>query len=413
MRKSIKVILIIVGIFVGIILLDMIQARIFRRSPFISWKVELEDNDSWIDKGILLDTYYCVREKDIVTVSWHFKGSNFTCTIDNEDLEYSNYKKVSSLKSNNIDTNVLIMFDGILYGRSYAMLDYLGGSKPIGIIDKLIPNEYIPKLNGETNIEEILNASVYDKTYNKIVLFYDNEYVLFYKINNDNNKNIIKYVIMEDENGDNYKIYYYGIDSAMITVDKDNYDFEQAILTGTLTLDEILAEMKLYAELNDGGTKIYKDNGSRKYFSDSYSIIKCNTVDGNRDIYIGDKDMLMEEGFCKFKTTDAEIKLQEQIEKIRSTKKIIVKNKYNHKILNTITKESDIKNIIDILSHSIESTLPTTSEGTNLLIQMYDTNDKLLTSIYVWKSGYFGFNYGKEYFILKKDLDIFNNIINN
>lgn len=107
------------------------------------------------------------------------------------------------------------------------------------------------------------------------------------------------------------------------------------------------------------------------------------------------------------------LNFKKKIEKMNNTKKIIIRNNYTHKILKTITKESDIKNIIDILSHSIESTLPTTSEGTNLLIQMYDTNDKLLTSIYVWKSGYFGFNYDKEYFILKKDLDIFNNMINN
>lgn len=189
----------------------------------------------------------------------------------------------------------------------------------------------------------------------------------------------IRYVIMEDENGDMYKIYYYGIDSAMITVEENNYDFEQAILTGTLTLDEILSEMKLYAELNDGGTKIYRDNGSRKYFKDSYSIIKCNTVDGNRDIYIGNNDLLMEEEFCKFKITDAEIKLQKEVEKMKDTEKIIIRNTYNNRILKTINDSNKIKNIIDMISRSIESTLPVTSEGTNLVIQMYNSDNKLLT----------------------------------
>lgn len=220
-----------------------------------------------------------------------------------------------------------------------------------------------------------------------------------------------RYVIMEDENGNMYKIYYYGIDSAMITVGEDSYSFEQAILTGTLTLDEILAEMKLYAELNDGGTKIYRDSGSRKYFNDSYSIIRCNTVDGNRDIYIGDNEMVMEEGFCKFKITDAEIKLQEEVEKMKSSKKIIIKNTYTHKILNTITDSSKINSIIDMISRGIESTLPVTSEGTNLVIQMYDDDNKLLTSIDVWRSGYFGFDGGKEYFIIDDDEDIFKDMI--
>lgn len=183
MRKSIKVIIIIISILFGIILLDTIQARIFKNSPFISWKEELEDNDSWVYKGILIDTYYCVEEKDMVTVSWHFKNSKFTCPIDNESINYNDYKKTSTLKSNVVDVNTLIMFDGILYGKSYALIDYVGGSKSIGVIDKLIPKEYIPKYNGETNTDEILNALVFDGGDNGIVCLYNNEYVLFERIN--------------------------------------------------------------------------------------------------------------------------------------------------------------------------------------------------------------------------------------
>jgi len=93
MNKRIKIILIIVAILVGIILLDTIQARLLKNSPFISWKEELEDDDSWVDRGILIDTYYCTKEKDIITVSWHFKNSKYTCPIDNinsnEDITMS------------------------------------------------------------------------------------------------------------------------------------------------------------------------------------------------------------------------------------------------------------------------------------------------------------------------------------
>ena len=62
------------------------------------------------------------------------------------------------------------------------MIDYVGGNKLIGIIDKLIDYEYVPKLNGETNSNDLVNALVFDKTNNTIVLLYDNEYVLFEKI---------------------------------------------------------------------------------------------------------------------------------------------------------------------------------------------------------------------------------------
>lgn len=222
---------------------------------------------------------------------------------------------------------------------------------------------------------------------------------------------ITRYIIMKDDNGDEYKIYYYGVEDAIITLGEDNYDFEQAILSDALTLDEILNDMKLYAVLNDGGTKIYKDNGSRKYFSNSYTIIRCNTVDGNKDIYIGDSNMMMDEDFCKFKTTNAEIKLQEEVEKMKLTKKIIVRNMYDHKILKTITDEDNIEDIINMISNSIEMTLPVTSEGTNIIVQMFDDNDKLITFIYVWRSGYFGFEWGKDYFISSDDIEIFEDLL--
>ena len=74
------------------------------------------------------------------------------------------------------------MFDKTLYGKSYSLIDYIGNTKSIGTIDKLISTEYIPILENQTNKEEILNAKVFDKTNNSIVIFYNNEYVLFEKI---------------------------------------------------------------------------------------------------------------------------------------------------------------------------------------------------------------------------------------
>ena len=36
---------------------------------------------------------------------------------------------------------------------------------------------------------------------------------------------------------------------------------------------------------------MYKVGGSMEYQYDTYTIIKCHTVDGNRDVYIGTKDL--------------------------------------------------------------------------------------------------------------------------
>ena len=97
---------------------------------------------------------------------------------------YNSYQLVSTLKKSQYASNeILVKFDGKLYGKSYAIIDYaveLEGK--IGTINKLIDKEFVPKLDNETNNEEILNAEVYNKTEDSIVLYYNNEYVLFGKL---------------------------------------------------------------------------------------------------------------------------------------------------------------------------------------------------------------------------------------
>lgn len=94
----------------------------------------------------------------------------------------NHYEKVSTLHSKTVSTEILVKFDGVLYGQSFAVIDYAGGSEAIGKIDKLVEQEYIPKQNGETNTKEILNALVFSKTNHTIVLQYNNVFVLFEKI---------------------------------------------------------------------------------------------------------------------------------------------------------------------------------------------------------------------------------------
>lgn len=97
--------------------------------------------------------------------------------------KFGGYQLVSTLKKvQHASTDILVQFDGVLYGKSNAIIDYAGGTEKIGVIDKVIDSIYVPKYDGETNREEIKNAEVYDKTDKSIVLLYNNEYVLFEKI---------------------------------------------------------------------------------------------------------------------------------------------------------------------------------------------------------------------------------------
>ncbi len=56
-------------------------------------------------------------------------------------------------------------------------------------------------------------------------------------------------------------------------------------------LNKLLVSFKMTDALYDGGTTIYRN--------DSLSIIKCNTLDNNKDIYIGNQNLAKEENYCK------------------------------------------------------------------------------------------------------------------
>ena len=94
MKKRIKTILITIIIIISIILLDTLQAIIFKTSPALSLREIYGDNTSYVDRGILINTFYCTKEQDIVTISHQYKQSKFACPID-KIYELNNAKGVS------------------------------------------------------------------------------------------------------------------------------------------------------------------------------------------------------------------------------------------------------------------------------------------------------------------------------
>ena len=59
-------------------------------------------------------------------------------------------------------------------------------------------------------------------------------------------------------------------------------------------INHIIEKYDLYGELNDGGTKIYKSKDK------DATIVVCNTVSGNKDIFIGDYNMQFDStSMCK------------------------------------------------------------------------------------------------------------------
>ena len=113
---------------------------------------------------------------------WHLFASEDK--FDELVLDLSNYQKVSDLPQvKDADVQILFSIHGKLYAKSYAMIDYAGSSNdPSGMIRYVIPEDYVPWIDEETNCEELLGALIYDESETSAILYYENVYYYFVKI---------------------------------------------------------------------------------------------------------------------------------------------------------------------------------------------------------------------------------------
>ena len=176
---------------------------------------------------------------------------------ENEEIRKSSDKISIGLGENNdalyiVGTNVKITYDGT------------------------IMESYPAKVNA-TKIE-IKSAEDFE------ILFYDKHPMESYRI----------YTILDKSETDkyDYTIYGYG-GSVNIRIDGKEYSLKEALLENKITMEEIIQKANKDLDDNKITGDMYKDGGSMIYQYDTYTIIKCHTIDGNRDVYIGTKEMTL------------------------------------------------------------------------------------------------------------------------
>lgn len=102
------------------------------------------------------------------------------------------------------------------------------------------------------------------------------------------------YTILDKSETTKYNYTIYGYDgSASIKIDGKDYSLRDALLQNKITMEEIIAKANKDLEDQKISGDMYKDGGSMIYKYDNYTIIKCHTLDGNRDVYIGTKEMTL------------------------------------------------------------------------------------------------------------------------
>ena len=100
----------------------------------------------------------------------------------------------------------------------------------------------------------------------------------------------------------NYKLFSYGLDKVLLfNPDRSNvYILEEALRNNNITIEDLITSLEFSIPPYGFGTKVvYDEGGSILYTTSSYALLKCNTIEGNRDYYIGNVNMKYESNFCK------------------------------------------------------------------------------------------------------------------
>ena len=157
-------------------------------------------------------------------------------------------------------------------------------------------SHYVDEENKVVVVELINNSKEEQEKFRKEVI--DSEYIKFVqgsqqdyhqiKITKtkDCDNQVIEYYQYEEQ-----KVYLVCLDE--ITIDGATFKdyFSKTYQTFNDSIDNLTKNMEVIDTYKDGGTKLYKN--------DSIALIKCNTIDGNKDIYIGDTNLEYQESFCK------------------------------------------------------------------------------------------------------------------
>ena len=109
MKKGLKIALIVIGVLVGIIILDTLQAKFLDNSPLLKIRDNLDGGAlDYIDKGLFVNHYNCNNKEKVTT----WKGVKFACSVNEISLNDINDKIINFI-SNNQEDNINYVYNYI------------------------------------------------------------------------------------------------------------------------------------------------------------------------------------------------------------------------------------------------------------------------------------------------------------
>lgn len=270
MKKSIKIILIVIVVIIGAILLDTAQAIILNNSPIIK-VTKTYSSMQRKDIGIFVETYIF----DGVTKETYFKWKSKTLPIE-ENLKttydkISNYFRNETSDRSNLGT---YLFDEKNNVIEVSLVDNSKEKQDEFLKQTSVNSKYIKFKQGvhytTLNFDFYINK-LQDQNNIRFNDYYTSNNRTIYLANN-----IGEFYIKEQEKNITLKTY---LSTAFQPFDD--------------SIKHITDKLELKSTLKDGGTKIYKSKEK------DITMIVCNTLKKDRNILIGDYSMNYTEGDCE------------------------------------------------------------------------------------------------------------------
>ena len=108
MKKSLKITLIVLGVLVGIVALDTLQAKIFDNSPLLKIRENLDGGSTdYIDKGIFVNHYHCNNNENVTI----WIGTKFACSVKESNTKEFDFYLTKPEIHNDIRFNDYFTFE--------------------------------------------------------------------------------------------------------------------------------------------------------------------------------------------------------------------------------------------------------------------------------------------------------------
>lgn len=127
----------------------------------------------------------------------------------------------------------------------------------------------------------------YKKAYPKIDIYHMNI------VPSDTDKDLQLTKKFTIEEGRISQVYYYGIEAMHLCDSQENcFELKKALDFKQINMEKIKKYLTSQNALDQMERYVMYDGGSTFYKNKAYSILFCNTIEGNHDIYIGSSDMV-------------------------------------------------------------------------------------------------------------------------